>query len=106
METFQTLLDAYVAELATKHTERNNREYPALQKTYGEYNTFTVANGQRFAKIVINSGGQNSVHCFIDKTNGDILKAASWKAPQKNGVRGNLKNENKPVFAGDFYKGR
>ena len=30
-----------------------------------------------------------SVYCFVDKTNGDILKG-SWKAPVKNGVRGNI----------------
>lgn len=33
----------------------------------------------------------NSVYCFIDKTNGDVLKG-SWKAPVKNGKRGNLKD--------------
>ena len=30
-----------------------------------------------------------SVYCFVDRTNGDLLKGA-WKAPVKNGVRGNL----------------
>ena len=34
-------------------------------------------------------GGQRSVFCFIERETGDILKAASWKAPAK-GVRGNL----------------
>jgi hypothetical protein len=29
------------------------------------------------------------VHCFVDVTNGDILKAVSWKAPAK-GARGNV----------------
>ena len=33
----------------------------------------------------------NSVYCFIDKNNGDVLKG-SWKAPVKNGVRGNLRD--------------
>lgn len=31
----------------------------------------------------------SSVHCFIDKTNGDVLKAAGWKAPAKH-ARGNI----------------
>jgi hypothetical protein len=30
-----------------------------------------------------------SVYCFIDTTNGDVLKAASWKAPAKH-KRGNI----------------
>jgi len=30
-----------------------------------------------------------SSHCFIDRTNGDVLKAASWKTPAK-GARGNI----------------
>lgn len=36
-----------------------------------------------------NSG---SVHAFIDKTTGNVLKAAGWKAPAK-GVRGNIHDE-------------
>ncbi len=35
---------------------------------------------------------QKSVHCFIDTTNGDVLKAAGWKAPAKH-ARGNIFNE-------------
>lgn len=33
--------------------------------------------------------GGHSVYCFIDRTNGNMLKG-SWKAPVKNGVRGNI----------------
>lgn len=32
----------------------------------------------------------NSVYAFVDVRNGDVLKAASWKAPAPNGVRTNL----------------
>jgi hypothetical protein len=38
--------------------------------------------------------GHRGAYCFIDKTTGDVLKAASWKAPAK-GVRSN-------IFAADF----
>ena len=47
--------------------------------------TRTIARGRKYAKIV--NGG--SVYCFVDRTNGDILKAASWKAPAKH-ARGNI----------------
>lgn len=65
-----------------------------LYAAYYESNGFThepapIASyrvGQRYAKVL---AGKN-VHTFIDMTNGDILKAATWKAPAKNGVRGNI----------------
>jgi len=31
-----------------------------------------------------------SVYCFIDRTNGNVLKAASWAAPEKRNVRSNI----------------
>jgi hypothetical protein len=34
-----------------------------------------------------------SVYCFLDLTNGDLLKG-SWKAPVARGVRGNLSDPN------------
>lgn len=50
--------------------------------------------GQRYIRLVIDSHGQRHVHAFVDRTNGDIIKAAGWKAPQKGvhglAVRGNL----------------
>lgn len=51
-----------------------------------------VDEGSKFIKVVTN----NSVHSFIVKNDmgkfkrGDILKAASWRAPAKNFSRGNV----------------
>src|SRR6056297_756156 len=50
-----------------------------------------VTNGKRYVKLFYRRGVQNSVYCFVDKTNGDILMAATWKAPAK-GSRGNIYN--------------
>lgn len=46
---------------------------------------------RRYIRVVKGDsmGGGRSVYCFIDKTNGNILKG-SWKSPVKNGVRGNI----------------
>ena len=47
--------------------------------------------GSKYVKIVsISGGGSRSVHCFVEKANGNILRAASWKAPARNFIRGNV----------------
>jgi len=49
--------------------------------------------GPKYIRVVrrdpVNYGGGGSVHSFVDRTNGNILKG-SWKSPVKNGVRGNI----------------
>lgn len=56
----------------------------------------SVMKGRRYAKIVATRRGDNStgrsVYCFVDLTNGDILKAETWKAPAKH-ARGNVLDE-------------
>ncbi len=51
----------------------------------------TVEFGRKYAKVIVG----DSVHTFVNITTGEILKAASYKAPAKNGVRGS-------IFAEDF----
>lgn len=47
--------------------------------------------GSKYVKVItISGGGSRSVHSFVEKSNGDIWKAASWKAPAKNFTRGNV----------------
>ena len=47
--------------------------------------------GSKYVKVVkISAGGSRSVHSFVEKETGNIWKAASWKAPAKNFVRGNV----------------
>ena len=48
-----------------------------------------IGGGRKYTKIIMNTGNQHSVWAFIDRTNGDVLKPASWKAPAKHS-RGNL----------------
>jgi len=48
-----------------------------------------VDAGKRYLRVVFNG----SVHCFVDKTNGAVLKAAGWKAPAKH-ARGNIFDAN------------
>lgn len=56
--------------------------------------SFIIEHGKTYAKVIKVSGGQSSVHCFIALRDvdtktikceaGDILKAATWKAPAKH----------------------
>jgi hypothetical protein len=45
-------------------------------------------DGRRYIKVI----RSDSVHAFIDKTNGDVLKPATWRAPAKH-ARGNIFHE-------------
>ncbi len=66
--------------------------------------TFEVEYGQKFARIV-NQDSQRMVYCFIDLSNGDILKADGWKKPAK-GKRGSIWNDGLDVGNGkpcDLY---
>jgi hypothetical protein len=52
---------------------------------------YTIESGKKYHKVVmIDGGGSQSVHCFIDKQTGQVYKSASWKAPAK-GVRYDLR---------------
>ena len=57
--------------------------------------TFEAQIAQKYARIVRKERGDKSgsVYCFIDMSNGDIRKAAGWKAPAPH-KRGSIFNEN------------
>lgn len=46
--------------------------------------------GKKFIRVVKTIHTQRSAHSFIDISNGDVYKAASWTTPAKNFVRGNI----------------
>jgi hypothetical protein len=51
---------------------------------------YIIESGNKYHKIVmIDCGGSRSVHAFVDKKTGSVLKSASWRAPAK-GERYNL----------------
>lgn len=58
------------------------------QRRINQPKEIILTEGSRYSKISV--GG--SAWCFIDKKNGDILKAASWRSPAKH-ARGNIFDE-------------
>lgn len=66
--------------------EKVNAAYP---ESFG--GTRKVEFGRKFARVyrVDSRGATGGVYCFVDRSSGDILKAASWKAPAKH-ARGNI----------------
>jgi hypothetical protein len=50
---------------------------------------FYPETGRKYHKIIMVANGSRSVHAFVDKKTGSVLKSASWKAPAK-GERYNL----------------
>lgn len=83
-EDVVTAARLFAAFCQERGAEQHSARFPTLEPPTFELDT----TGRRYLRIVMESG-QRSVHCFIDATNGDILKAATWKAPAKD-ARGNL----------------
>jgi hypothetical protein len=92
-----TLVDQFVAfaqRLINEDNERTlERNYPKLfaDKAYVEESRrkLSVEYGRRYAKVVASDRNQRSVYCFLDMSNGDILKAEGWAKPAKH-ARGSL----------------
>ncbi len=85
--TFDEALTRFVAicqEISDAHMARfENLAKPRI----------TTVRGVRYVKLV----REGSVHCFVDIKTGDVLKAATWRAPAKH-ARGN-------VFSADGGRG-
>ncbi len=88
-EKFKMALITFVEGCQNIHTDHMARHYPSV--TPDEIK-FTA--GKRYIKVIRRrvDGTQGSVHCFVDTLNGDVLKAAGWKAPAKH-ARGNIFDE-------------
>jgi len=61
----------------------------ALRDDAPEGYDFIIETGRKYFKVVMDARGSRSVHCFIDRKSGSVLKSASWKSPAK-GERYNL----------------
>ena len=70
------------------NVEYHDAQIAKLKQGTCDYD-FYPETGKKYHKIVMNAAGSRSVHAFVDKKTGSVLKSASWKAPAK-GERYNL----------------
>ncbi len=84
METICTIqtpeFESYFAGCVRISHEYGAKHYPNVKP-----DAFRVDDGKRYLKIVRG----DSVHAFVDKLTGDVLKPASFKIPAKH-ARGNI----------------
>lgn len=98
-EKFDIALRVFVEGCQNIHTDHMAREYPNVTPDEISYKL-----GKRYAKIIRRraDGTSAGVHCFVDMTNGDVLMAASWKAPAKH-ARGNIFDDKHGLGAMNEY---
>lgn len=85
---FDQALSAFIAFLQKLSDDYYASEFPSLSGP-----KIDSSEGGRYVKIIKSESASvgRSVHSFIDKMNGDILKPAGWNAPAKH-ARGNIFN--------------
>lgn len=67
----------------------------------GHQMKFQVEYGSKYIKVITIAPGHRSVFAFVD-SDGNIYKAATWKAPAKH-VRGSVYNAEQPMTLGELY---
>lgn len=92
--SFGTFMDN-LGKIVRENTTANNTHKHPDGSTYSW--SITHEEGYKYVRIVLvseyNGVKQKTAWGFIDKRSGDIFRAASWKAPSLNHIRGNLYDE-------------
>tara|TARA_B100000963_G_C22547928_1_gene635336 strand:+ start:758 stop:1249 length:492 start_codon:yes stop_codon:yes gene_type:complete len=86
-----------IQKMVTNHIEKHSpilnqaAKEKGFKNGYNEISLDRISGRTKYARIVSTKrpGTARSVYCFVDLTNGNILKAASWKAPARH-ARGNI----------------
>lgn len=85
LDAFRMAVDAFVASAQAVLDAHREKHFPMLLRP-----VLTIEPGRRYIRIVKSTRKDDrSVYCFVDSTNGDILKSESWKKPAKY-ARGNI----------------
>ena len=79
-DDFNAALDKFLEHCRKVLSDYMEKTYPTLPKE-----ELKTQEGQRYVKVVKTDGvSTRSAWAFVDKTNGDVLKAASWGVPAKH----------------------
>jgi hypothetical protein len=92
LANFVSAAQALVDNHMSSHCPNNTRK------------VLSVESGRRYARIVIQSEGDElsrSAYCFVDMTNGNVLKSDGWKKPAK-GPRGSIFAPNPVAGVGPY----
>ena len=75
--------------------EKLNEFLTQVRALSSDYTYEVEPIGKKYRRIISKHSKEHSgsLYCFVDTTNGNLLKG-SWKSPVKNGVRGNIFEEN------------
>ena len=92
---FREALFSFIRGCQYIHSNHMRRHYPNVAA-----DVISERPGKKYVRIVRArvDGTGSSVHCFVDMTNGDVLMAASWRAPAKH-ARGNIFDEHNGLGA-------
>lgn len=98
METTPAILETFRSSVE-KLMNYNLAQMYGSRQPWSDY-VVTLEAGKKFIRVVRQEKRRDtgeihgrSVYCFIQIDNGDILKAAGWKAPAKH-ARGSVFNAN------------
>lgn len=82
-DDFKVKMQTFFEGCIKIYNDYMNSQFPTNPK-----DAFELKYGGRYVKVTRLGSG---VHCFVDISNGDVLKAASFNAPAKK-ARGNIFN--------------
>ena len=86
--------DEALASFVVKVNEMVQEHYRTEGHTLPPPTIAIDPRGKKYIRITEgDAGGPRSVWCFVERANGDILKAEGWKRPAKH-ARGNIYDAN------------
>jgi hypothetical protein len=95
MENFESAFKSWLEgsqNIITEYAKKQSNGEKRVEDIYN--NKLVVKKGKKYIKVISEAcfGSSKCVWAFIDTTNGNVLKPASYKAPAKH-ARGNLFDE-------------
>jgi hypothetical protein len=95
MKNFETAFARFLTAAQKRVAEDYAEWTREALRNMGAGPKLEAMKGQRFIRLVSTDGTSRSAFGFVDKTNGNVLKANSWKQPAQNFARGNIFDEKK-----------